>query len=93
MAKKNLLLALILSFIWSGLGIIYVGEVRKGIFLAILAVIFQYITNYHYPFAFIGFLIICIYSLYETYKEVKAFNGDWTMHISCNMFFAVTILV
>ena len=76
MEKKSMILALILSFIWSGLGLIYVGEVRKGILLAILAVIFEYITNYHFFIAGIVVFIIWIFSLYLTYKEVKIVNGE-----------------
>ena len=76
MAKKNMILALILSAIWSGLGLIYVGEVRKGILLAILAVVFQYITNYYFKIVWIVFFLIWILSLYVTYKEVKSFNGE-----------------
>jgi TM2 domain-containing membrane protein YozV len=71
-----MILALILSAIWSGLGLIYVGEVRKGILLAILAVVFQYITNYYFKIVWIVFFLIWILSLYLTYKEVKAFNGE-----------------
>ena len=76
MAKKSMILALILSFIWSGLGLIYVGEVRKGILLAILAVIFEYITNYYFQIVGIIVFLIWIFSLYLTYKEVKDFNGE-----------------
>ena len=39
MANKNMIIALILSFIWSGLGLIYAEDMQKGIILAVLAVI------------------------------------------------------
>ena len=37
MEKKNMIIALILSLIWSGLGLIYAGNVQKGIILAVIA--------------------------------------------------------
>ena len=45
MAKKNMIIAMILSVIWSGLGLIYAGDTQKGIILAVAAIIFE-ILNY-----------------------------------------------
>ncbi|MBQ2637427.1 MAG: hypothetical protein IJG09_12195 [Methanobrevibacter sp.] len=76
MAKKNMIIALILSFIWSGLGLIYAGDMKKGIILAVLALIFEALVFYGYSILGIIVFIIWIYSLYATYKEVKAVNGE-----------------
>ena len=65
MAKKNMIIAMILSIIWSGLGLIYAGDMKKGIILAVLAIIFGLFV-----------FIVWIYSLYATYKQVKAVNGE-----------------
>ena len=76
MAKKNMIIALILSVIWSGLGLIYADDIKRGIILAVLAVIFELLLIFVNPiFGFIVF-IIWIYSLYATYKQVKTINGE-----------------
>ena len=76
MAKKNMIIAMILSIIWSGLGLIYAGDMKRGIIFAVLAVIFE-ILNFkvNQIFGLVVF-IIWIYSLYATYKQVKAVNGE-----------------
>ncbi len=76
MADKNMIIALVLSFIWSGLGLIYAGDMKKGIILAVLALIFEALVFYGYSIVGIIVFIIWIYSLYATYKEVKAVNGE-----------------
>lgn len=74
MAEKNMIIALVLSIIWSGLGLIYAGNMQKGIILAVLAIIFEVLLLYvNQIFGLIVF-IIWIYSLYATYKEVKSIN-------------------
>ena len=76
MAKKNLIIALVLSFIWSGLGLIYAEDIKKGIILAVLAVI-GYILMYTVSQIFgLVVFIVWIYSMYATYKQVKAVNGE-----------------
>ena len=76
MAKKNMIIAMILSFLWSGLGLIYADDMKRGIILAVIAVI-GYILMYNISQIF-GMLvfIVWIYSLYATYKHVKAVNGE-----------------
>ena len=76
MANKNMVIALILSIIWSGLGLIYAEDMKKGIILAVAAVI-CYVLMY-YVAAIFGMVvfIIWIYSIYATYKQVKAVNGE-----------------
>ena len=76
MAKKNMIIALVLSLIWSGLGLIYAGDVQKGIILAVVAIIAEVL--YHFVNQIFGIVvfIIWIYSLYATYNEVKAVNGQ-----------------
>lgn len=39
--KKNMIIALVLSLIWSGPGLIYAGDVQKGIILAMIAIIVE----------------------------------------------------
>lgn len=77
MAKKNMILAIVLSIIWSGLGLIYAGNIQKGIIIAVLAVIFEILFYLVANIFGLLIFIIWIYSLYATYKEVKAVNGEY----------------
>ncbi len=76
MAKKNMIIALVLSLIWSGLGLIYAGDVQKGIILAVIAIIAEVLYLFVNQIFGIVVFITWIYSLYATYNEVKAVNGQ-----------------
>ncbi len=76
MAKKNMIIALILSLIWSGLGLIYAGNVQKGIILAVIAIIAEVLHLFVNPIFGLIVFITWIYSLYATYTEVKTINGQ-----------------
>ena len=76
MAEKNMIIALVLSIIWSGLGLIYAGDIQKGIILAVLAIIAELLFLFVSAIFGIVVFIIWIYSLYATYQEVKAVNGQ-----------------
>ena len=78
MANKNMIIALVLSLIWSGLGLIYAGDMEKGIILAVLAIIAEELFIFVNPIFGLLVFIIWIYSMYATYKEVKSINGEWT---------------
>ena len=72
---KNLITALIISFILPGLGIFYAGNKKKGIILFIVGLIFAVIGRGVSICAVIG-ILIWAYALYETYNEVKKANGE-----------------
>ena len=75
MAEKNMIIALVLSIIWSGLGLIYAGDVQRGLLLAAAALVLDLLAFFvFFPLGIVVFLI-WIYSLYVTYKEVQAVNG------------------
>lgn len=74
MAEKSMAIALIISFFLSGLGIAYVGDVKKGVIIFAAAVICNIITRFFIYFAIVAF-IVWAYGLYATYQEVKAYNG------------------
>lgn len=76
MARKNMIIAMILSVIWSGLGLIYADDMNRGIILLVLAIIFEVLNFYVNQLFGIVVFIIWIYSLYATYKQVKAVNGE-----------------
>ena len=71
MAKKNMIIALVLSLIWSGLGLIYAGDVQKGIILAVVAIIAEVL--YHFVNQIFGIVvfIIWIYSREGRKRTVK----------------------
>ena len=75
MAQKNMIIALVLSIIWSGLGLIYAGDVQRGLILAVAALVLDLLAFFvFFPLGIVVFLI-WVYSLYVTYKEVQAVNG------------------
>ena len=75
MAEKNMIIALIISFIFTGLGIAYAGNVQKGIIFFAIGVVLNILGMWvHMIFAIVS-LIFWIYALYATYQEVKAVNG------------------
>lgn len=76
MAEKNMVIALVLSFIWSGLGLIYADEMKMGIILAVLAVIAELLFLFVAVLFGIAVFVVWAYSMYATYKQVKAVNGE-----------------
>lgn len=71
---KSMILALIISFFLTGLGIAYVGNKKKGITLFLVFLIF-YILSRFMPICFVISSIIWAYGLFETYNQVKKANG------------------
>jgi hypothetical protein len=74
MAKKNMVLAILLSFLWSGLGVIYAGNTNKGIKVVLLTILLELLMLYVTPIFGIGVFIVWIYSLLLTYNEVQLAN-------------------
>lgn len=77
MAEKNMIIALILSFLITGLGLVYDGLVTRGIVSFVIGLLFGliiYVTS-----STIIQLISIIYSLYvlyDTYVCTKAINEN-----------------
>ena len=74
---KNPIIGLVLSFIISGLGNIYAGLYRRGIFQVILSVMLNYLTFYIFPNNMIltGInLIWAFYVMYDSYICIVARN-------------------
>ena len=72
--NKNMILALLISFVLTGLGIAYAGNIKKGIILFAVGIIFS-ILGLAIPFCYLIGILIWAYALYETYNEVKRENG------------------
>lgn len=78
--EKSMITALILSFIFVGTGIAYAGKKQKGISLFFIGLIFAVLAM-RVPICTIFALIVWIYSLYETYMEVRVANGVSDPHL------------
>lgn len=75
MAEKNMVIALIISFLFTGLGIAYAGNLQKGLIFFIIGVILNVLAWWvSMIFSFIG-ILFWIYAMYATYQEVRAVNG------------------
>ncbi len=73
--KKNMHLAILLSLFLISLGICYAGNKKKGIILFVIILIFTRLRHASGIFFAIS-MIIWVYALYETYREVKIANGE-----------------
>jgi TM2 domain-containing membrane protein YozV len=69
---KNPILAAILSFLIPGLGEVYVGKIMIGIVLIILALVFTAAIYMVSVYAWIAYIIIWIYAIYDSYTTAKA---------------------
>jgi TM2 domain-containing membrane protein YozV len=71
MAEKNKIVALTISFIFTGLGIAYLGDIRRGVMLFAIAIFLNcfgmWISSI---FAYIG-ILVWAYGLYMTWQEAE----------------------
>lgn len=72
---KNMITALIISFILPGMGIFYAGNKKKGIVLFIAGLIFAFM-GIRAPISAVIGILIWAYGLYGTYNEVRIANGE-----------------
>ena len=75
MAETNMVIALIISFIFTGLGIAYAGDIKKGGGIFAVAVLLNILGMWVNPLFSIISLVLWIAGLYLTYQEVKMVNG------------------
>jgi len=68
-AKKNPILALILSLIICGVGQMYNGQLRKGVIMLVATIIMAIVTLW--PIS----LIIVLYSMYDAYTTAQKINN------------------
>lgn len=73
--KKDMTLALLISFILTGLGIAYAGNVKKGAILFVAGTIFI-LLGLKIPICALIGILIWVYAFYQTYNEVKIANGE-----------------
>ena len=74
--EKSMVIALVLSFLLPGIGIVYAGDVAKGLAVFIGLVIISFLLNtlFKSPITPILNIALIICSLYLTYEEVNAVN-------------------
>ena len=76
MAKKNMIIAMVISFFFAGLGLLYTKEYVKGLIIFVIAVILNILSMFVSPYVAIISFIVWIYGLYATYQSVKAWNAN-----------------
>ena len=71
MAEKSKIIALVISFIFTGLGIAYLGDVKKGLILFAIAVVLNCLGLWVSKiFSYIA-ILLWIAALYLTWKEAE----------------------
>lgn len=74
MVDKRTAVALVISFIFTGLGIAYLGDVKKGVILfagaVALNVLGMWVSSI---FSYLA-IILWVYGLYATYMESQKIN-------------------
>ena len=75
MAEKSMVIALIISLIFTGLGIVYAGDTKKGVIIFAIAVILNILGMWVAMIFYIISFIVWIYGMYATYQEVQLVNG------------------
>lgn len=75
MAEKNMAIALILSIIFPGIGLVYAGDAVKGLIIFVAVIVLSFIGPATLFIGNIIALILWIYGIYATYLQVNAVNG------------------
>ncbi len=71
MAEKSKIIALVISFIFTGLGIAYLGDVKKGVILFAVGVVLSCLGLWVAGiFSYIA-ILVWIVALYLTWKEAE----------------------
>ncbi|MBQ2832836.1 hypothetical protein [Methanobrevibacter sp.] len=73
--EKSMAIALIISIIFTGIGILYAGDAVKGVTIFAISVLLNILAMFVNPFLSFINIIVWIAGLYLTYKQVKIANG------------------
>lgn len=71
---KNIYLALVLSFILSGLGSVYAGNTQKGMIIIALRILFAALAVFVNVFMLFT-MLVWAYGFYAAYQDVQIANG------------------
>lgn len=68
-------IALVISVIFTGLGVVYAGNVRKGLIIFVSKMLCNVLSlTFSNIFHYLG-ILLWLYGLYATYLEVNLVNG------------------
>lgn len=73
--NKNIYIALILTFILTGLGSIYAENTKKGLALLVLRVLFAALAFFSNIFGILS-VLVWVYGFYEVYNDVQIANRN-----------------
>lgn len=73
--RQELNIALVLTFILTGLGSIYAGNTKKGLTLLILRVLFAALAFFSNIFGILS-VLVWVYGFYEVYNDVQIANRN-----------------
>lgn len=68
-------LALILSILLAGIGLVYADDVKRGIIIFVAVVVLSFIGPATLFIGNIIAVVLWIYGIYATYQQVNAING------------------
>ena len=74
--NKNIYIALILTFILTGLGSIYAGNKQKGLILLLIRIVLAVLGVFMSIF-FVFSILVWAYAFYEAYRDVQIANGHY----------------
>lgn len=70
--ETKAIIALVISFFLTGLGIAYLGDIKKGVGIFAIAIILGILNLYVSSIFYYIAIIVWIVALYLTYKEAQA---------------------
>ena len=73
--SKNIYLALILTFLMTGFGSVYAGDIKKGAILFLARIVFIVLGAYIANFFIVLSILVWAYAFYEVYYDVQIANG------------------
>lgn len=76
MAEKNMIIALVLGFFITGLGLVYDGLTMRGIVCFVVAIVLGLLSNFVSMFFGIISILWSLYTLYDTYECTNAINNN-----------------
>ncbi|WP_405290651.1 hypothetical protein [Methanobrevibacter sp.] len=76
MSNVDLKIAMVISILFTGLGIAYAGNVKKGLILFGTVVVLNVLGMWTFNIFNKITVLIWIYGLYATYQEVQLANGE-----------------
>lgn len=74
--QKNMVVALLLSFIICGIGNVYIGLTKQGLFELAICIIFNILAMTSSVYFYVVSMIWLIFAIYDTYLCTSAVNKN-----------------